>query len=83
MDYKANTIWNRRRFIQTTGAAALGGSLVPSFVVRGNEVQSAPQQAGTKRVLRIAHLTDLHVFSSHGSPSSNFCRLKDFTQVKL
>ncbi len=48
---------NRREFIERSGALALGAALagMPS------PVQAQPASANRRRVLRVAHLTDLHV----------------------
>ncbi len=59
---------NRRNFLKLAGLAALGavGACQPGASV---SLPSEPAQpAGRKRVLRIAHMTDFHVWSLDGAP---------------
>ncbi len=57
----------RRGFLQGLGAAVLGLNLSQPWVVRGNQVGSAPEKSGAKRMLRIAHMTDLHIQPERGA----------------
>ncbi len=50
---------NRRRFLAAAGSVVAGVHLVPS-IVRGDEVRPAPAKQA-KRVLRLAHMTDIHL----------------------
>lgn len=55
---------NRRQFLHGSGALALGvatGALVPS-------ASAALVNPARRRVLRAAHLTDVHVFDENGAP---------------
>ena len=56
----------RKSFFKTLGILT-AGSIVPPFWsdVKGNSIETAPTLAKTtlskKRVLRVAHLTDIHI----------------------
>ena len=56
---------NRRDFLQRSGALAFGATA--GFVTPSSAL-AAPPNGGRKRVLRAAHLTDVHVNSENGSP---------------
>jgi Icc protein len=51
---------NRRRFLAAAGATLAGVGLATPRIVRGDDVQPAPKREA-KRVLRLAHMTDIHV----------------------
>lgn len=57
-----STDLSRRVFLKSAGALALGTALGPSL-------SAAAPSPGRKRVLRAAHLTDVHVSPSNASPA--------------
>ncbi|GAB4319135.1 MAG: hypothetical protein Kow0059_12920 [Candidatus Sumerlaeia bacterium] len=64
---------SRRRFLKTGTLAAAGGligcaSLAPSSFAAAADPAVSPTPAGPDSVLRIAHLTDIHVKPSAGAP---------------
>lgn len=52
---------NRRSFLTAAGASLVGATLGPARIVRADEVRPASQKGAAKRVLRVAHMTDMHV----------------------
>ncbi len=52
--------FNRRRFLAAAGATLAGVGLATPRTVRADEVRSAPNRKA-RRVLRVAHLTDIHL----------------------
>jgi len=57
----------RRRFLQGLGAAVVSLNLSRPWVVRGDQVKPSPPKVGAKRVLRLAHMTDLHIQPERGA----------------
>jgi 3',5'-cyclic AMP phosphodiesterase CpdA len=51
---------NRRRFLAAAGSLAAGITLAVPSIVRPDEVRPAPRRQA-ERVLRLAHMTDIHV----------------------
>lgn len=56
----------RREFL--TAATLAGLAFGTSNIVSAKDVKPAPQKAGAKRVLRFAHLTDIHLQPEKGAP---------------
>ncbi len=59
-DEQGQELLDRRCFLIAAGSVIAGASLAGPSIVRADEVRSAPKKEA-KRVLRLAHLTDLHL----------------------
>jgi len=57
----------RRDFLTATGAAFAGLAFGTSKIVRADQVKPAPEKSKVKRVLRFAHMTDIHLQPEKGA----------------